>query len=68
MTSRILARQEGRTDDNIETLRRRFVQYKTEQIAIINRYEEMGLVKTINGMQAVDAVYNDVKTALTGYI
>ena len=28
----------------------------------------MGLVKTINGMQAVDAVYNDVKTALTGYI
>lgn len=32
LTSRVMARAEisGRTDDNIETLKRRFAQYKTE--------------------------------------
>jgi UMP-CMP kinase len=62
------AESSGRTDDNVETLRRRFNQYKTEQMDIINKYEEMGKVKTINGLQEVESVFGDVKTALTGYI
>ena len=58
----------GRTDDNMETLMKRLNQYKTEQIPIINRYDTMGLVKTINGNQAIEEVYGQVKTAVTGYI
>ena len=70
LAERVLQRAEssGRTDDNVETLRRRFSQYKTEQMGIINKYEEMGKVKTINGLQEVEKVYSDVTTALTGYI
>lgn len=37
MTARILKRAEtsGRNDDNIETLRKRFAQFKNEQLPII---------------------------------
>ena len=52
----------------METLMKRLNQYKTEQIPIINRYDTMGLVKTINGNQAIEEVYGQVKTAVTGYI
>ena len=52
----------------METLMKRLNQYKTEQLPIINRYDTMGLVKTINGNQAIEEVYGQVKTAVTGYI
>lgn len=58
----------GRTDDNMETLRKRLAQYKTEQLPIIERYNAQGIVKEINGLQEVEAVFTDVKQALTGYI
>ena len=58
----------GRSDDNIETLRNRLNQYKQEQLPIIQRYTEQGLVKTINGDQDIDTVYESVKQAMTGYI
>lgn len=70
LTARVMARAEssGRTDDNIETLKRRFAQYKTEQIGIIDRYAGMGLVKEINGLQPVDTVFAEVKTAIGNYL
>jgi len=52
----------------METLRKRLAQYKTEQLPIIERYNAQGIVKEINGLQEVDAVFSDVKQALTGYI
>jgi UMP-CMP kinase len=70
LEKRILERSKtsGRNDDNVETLRKRFAQFNSEQIGIINKYMEKGLVRKINGNQDVDAVYGDVKTALTGYL
>ena len=59
---------ERRTDDNIETRRRRFAQYKNEQLGIIAMYAEQGLVHELDGSQPIDTVYNNVKTALAGHI
>ena len=42
----------GRNDDNIETLRKRFAQFNTEQMPIINRFVEMDKCRKINGMQS----------------
>ena len=47
----------GRTDDNMETLRKRLRQYETENLPIIARYNEQGKVITINGLQDIEAVY-----------
>jgi adenylate kinase family enzyme len=52
----------------VETLRKRFAQFNSEQLGIINKYLEKGLVRKINGNQEVDAVYGDVKTALAGHL
>jgi UMP-CMP kinase len=70
LEKRILERSKtsGRNDDNVETLRKRFAQFNSEQLGIINKYLEKGLVRKINGNQEVDAVYGDVKTALAGHL
>ena len=70
LEQRILARAEssGRTDDNVETLRRRFAQYKNEQLGIIGIYAEQGLVHELDGSQPIDTVYENVKQALASHI
>lgn len=70
LEKRIIERSKtsGRNDDNIETLRKRFAQFNTEQMPIINRFMEMGKCRKINGMQSQDEVFEDVKKALHGYI
>jgi UMP-CMP kinase len=47
LEQRIMERSKtsGRNDDNIETLRKRFSQFNSEQLPIINRYMEKGLVR-----------------------
>ena len=51
LIQRVMQRSQssGRSDDNIETLRNRLNQYKSEQLPIIERYTGQGIVKTING-------------------
>ena len=54
MTERIMARAAAaevkRNDDNLETLRKRFGQFKDEQVPIINRYDGLGKVVRINAL------------------
>lgn len=54
----------GRTDDNMETLRKRLQQYQEGNIPIVERYAQQGLVITINGLQEIEAVYEEVKRGL----
>ena len=70
LTRRIMDRAgtSGRTDDNIETLKKRFKQFVEEGMPIIEIYEKEGKVKNINGDQEIDQVTNDVKAALEGYL
>ena len=58
----------GRTDDNIETLRKRLQQYREQQIPIIEIYAKQDKVWEINGLQEIDAVFSDVKKAIANYI
>ena len=52
MTARILKRAEtsGCNDDNIETLKKRFAQFKNEQMPIIERFAAQGKVVKLNAM------------------
>lgn len=51
----------GRSDDNEETLRKRFKTYYNHTMPIINYYEQKGLVKKIGATQQPDKVFEDVK-------
>ena len=70
MINRILERSKtsGRNDDNIESLKKRFVTFNTETLPIVEKFETEGKTKRINALRSVDEVFEDVKLAFTGFI
>ncbi|XP_002740977.1 UMP-CMP kinase-like [Saccoglossus kowalevskii] len=51
----------GRTDDNKESLKKRFETYVTSTKPIIDHYAEKNLVKKVDGSRSADAVFTDVQ-------
>lgn len=51
----------GRTDDNEESLKKRFVTFKEVTTPIIKHFEQQNLVKTINAERDVQQVWADVE-------
>ncbi|EIE21451.1 uridylate kinase [Coccomyxa subellipsoidea C-169] len=66
MEQRLLSRQAGRTDDNIETIRKRFKVFVDSSMPIINFYEQKGKVRKINADRSPDEVYADVQPLVRG--
>ncbi|XP_045136270.1 UMP-CMP kinase 1-like [Portunus trituberculatus] len=50
----------GRTDDNIESLKKRFDTYMNATMPIIEHYESKGLVRTIDATRDVDEIFDEV--------
>lgn len=50
----------ARSDDNAETLKKRLIVYHDQTKPLIGFYKERGLLKSIDGMQAVEKVGADV--------
>ena len=70
LTNRIMARaaSSGRSDDNPETLKKRFKQFDDEGMPIIKIFEEQNKVRSIDCFTDKDAVFESVKKALEGYL
>nr|XP_026496488.1 UMP-CMP kinase [Vanessa tameamea] len=51
----------GRSDDNMESLKKRFNTYINDTMPIINYYDKQGLVRRINAEVAPEEVFKDVK-------
>lgn len=51
----------GRTDDNMESLKKRFATYLNETKPIIDYYDKKSQVKRIDANQTPDEVFDDVK-------
>lgn len=51
----------GRSDDNLESLQKRFNTYLNDTMPIIDHYEKLGLVKRINAEVVPEEVFQDVK-------
>ncbi|KAK3754638.1 hypothetical protein QZH41_014928, partial [Actinostola sp. cb2023] len=47
-------RSSGRSDDNLDSLRKRFQTYKNSTMPIIEYYEKLGLLRHISGVPTVD--------------
>ncbi|KPJ10425.1 UMP-CMP kinase [Papilio machaon] len=56
----------GRSDDNLESLQKRFNTYINDTMPIINHYDRLGLVKRINAESVPEEVFQDVKKVFDG--
>lgn len=55
----------GRTDDNLESLKKRFNTYLNDTMPIINHYKAEDRVKQIDASPGPDAVYQTVRALFT---
>ncbi|KYQ91891.1 UMP-CMP kinase [Tieghemostelium lacteum] len=64
MTNRLLKRGEssGRSDDNIESIKKRFNTFKVQTMEVIDLYKKDDKVRIINSDRDESSVYNDVKS------
>lgn len=64
LVSRILARNEGRSDDTEEKVKTRLEVYKKETEPVMNHYRSQGLVQEIQGVGTVDEIFSKLMSAL----
>jgi len=69
MTDRLLKRGEssGRTDDNLESIKKRFNTFNIQTMAVIDHYSKQNKVEKINSNRHPDEVYTDVKSVFKKY-
>jgi UMP-CMP kinase len=64
MEQRLLSRGQtsGRSDDNIESIRKRFKTYVNDTVPVIEQFRDRGLLHTVRADQSVDDVWSQVQT------
>ncbi|KAK1393776.1 UMP-CMP kinase [Heracleum sosnowskyi] len=65
MQKRLLSRNQGRDDDNIETIKKRFKVYMESSLPVIEYYNVKGKVRKIDATKPVEEVFEAVKTCFT---
>lgn len=66
MLKRLLHRGEtsGRTDDNIESIKKRFRTFEETSMPVVDHQRKRGIVVDINAMNSVEDVYKDITSAM----
>ena len=65
MEKRILSRNQGRSDDNIMTLRKRFKVFQEQTMPVVDFYSRLGKVKVVEADKPADEVYASVVKLFT---
>ncbi|KAG1359372.1 UMP-CMP kinase 4 [Cocos nucifera] len=61
MERRLLSRNQGRDDDNIETIRKRFKVFVESSLPVVEYYDAKGKVRKIDAAKPIDEVFEAVK-------
>ena len=56
--------EENRVDDGIDVLKSRIDVYLKETTPLIDLYKKQNLLKTLNGMQSIENVSNDMSKSI----
>ncbi|EAZ04763.1 hypothetical protein OsI_26926 [Oryza sativa Indica Group] len=67
MERRLLGRNQGRVDDNIETIRKRFKVFVESSLPVIEHYNAKDKVKKIDAAKPISEVFEDVKAIFAPY-
>ncbi|XP_059275768.1 UMP-CMP kinase 3-like isoform X2 [Lycium ferocissimum] len=62
MERRLLSRNEGREDDNIETIRKRFKVFMESTLPTVEYYESKGKVRKVDAGKSIDEVFESIKS------
>ena len=60
MKKRILGRNEGRADDNEETITKRLATFEKETKPIVSIFEQRNILIRIDGMKSVEEISDEV--------
>lgn len=61
MEKRLLSRNEGREDDNIETIRKRLQVFMESTLPAIEYYESKGKIRKVDAGKSADEVFESIK-------
>jgi len=61
---RLLGRGEGRDDDNMEVIKKRFTTYVNETMPIVELYKGKGELIEIDGMSGIEEVWGNTKKCI----
>ncbi|KAJ6832192.1 UMP-CMP kinase-like [Iris pallida] len=61
MVKRVLSRNQGRIDDNIETVKKRLKVFSKLNLPVVNYYSGRGKVHKINGVGTIEEVFEKVR-------
>ncbi|KAJ3679806.1 hypothetical protein LUZ60_016084 [Juncus effusus] len=61
MVKRILGRNQGRIDDNLETLKKRLKVFENLNMPVVNHYSSKGKVFKINATGTVDEIFDKIR-------
>ncbi|KAM7471985.1 hypothetical protein LguiA_010168 [Lonicera macranthoides] len=65
MERRVLSRNQGREDDNIDTIRKRFKVFLESTLPVIEYYNSKGKVRKIDAGKPIEEVFEAVKAVFT---
>ncbi|XP_059651696.1 UMP-CMP kinase 3-like isoform X2 [Cornus florida] len=65
MERRLLNRNQGREDDNIDTIRKRFKVFMESSLPVIEYYKSKGKVRQIDAAKPIEEVFEAVKAVFT---
>ncbi|CAL5057532.1 unnamed protein product [Urochloa decumbens] len=68
MERRLLGRNQGRVDDNIETIKKRFKTFVESSLPVIEHYSSKDKVKKIDAAKPILEVFEDVKAIFAPYV
>lgn len=61
MVKRVLNRNQGRIDDNMDTIKKRLETFKSLNLPVISHYSQTGKLYTINAVGSVDEIFEHVR-------
>ncbi|XP_055301913.1 UMP-CMP kinase 2 [Sitodiplosis mosellana] len=64
---RCLNRNTGRSDDNMDSLKKRFDVFYTETMPIVDYYDKQNLVRRVKSEKPAELVFEDVRQAFNDY-
>jgi len=67
MLERLLGRNEGRTDDNVETIKKRFVTFQESSMPVVQYYETLGKVRSVIATELPREVYAKTETHFAAF-
>lgn len=67
MVKRVLNRNEGRVDDNVETVKKRLQVFRELSLPVINCYSKKGILHKINAVGTEDDIFEQVRAVFSVY-